>query len=360
MINYFSNKKVYNPAFRYQTNNISKAFWNNLSVEERRQVYGDWVDRYQYHADITQTDICILTYQWPYYINNNKVDEAASEVKTAQAHGKPLVIFSGSDYPANLPFEDVILFESAGYRSTLGLRYHSAQPTYIPDYLKIYCDDELQLRPKGIEPVIGFCGLASRSIFQTVYRNLLLKKQQQQYRKGYLKWEPPPYETSTFRSSVLRKFENQPGIKTNYLLRRRYRAGIMHDKSLYNPTKVAFVNNILDSDYTVCVRGGGNFSVRFYETICLGRIPIFIDTDCLLPFQDEIDYKAYFPWIDVADLPHATEIIREFHANLSDDDFIGLQKACRQLWLEHMTPEGFHRDFVAKMQKIITKSNTSL
>ncbi len=95
---------------------------------------------------------------------------------------------------------------------------------------------------------------------------------------------------------------------------------------------------------------GGNFSVRFYETLCLGRIPIFIDTDCLLPFQDQIDYKALFPWIDANDLPHAAEILRDFHARLSAEDFLGLQKTCRHLWLEHMTPDGFYYDFYEKFQ----------
>ena len=94
--------------------------------------------------------------------------------------------------------------------------------------------------------------------------------------------------------------------------------------------------------------------MRFYETLCLGRIPIFIDTDCLLPFQDEIDYKSIFPWIDVKDLPHAAEIVQDFHTKLSDDDFINLQKTCRKLWLEHMTPIGFYQDVVKKISSLKT------
>jgi hypothetical protein len=54
----------------------------------------------------------------------------------------------------------------------------------------------------------------------------------------------------------------------------------------------------------------------------------------------------------VKDLPHAAEIVREFHAKLSNDDFIDLQKTCRDLWMEHMTPDGFHRDFVKKIRSL--------
>ena len=295
----------------------------------------------------------MLTYHWPYYYEHDNLVEAQAEVEGAHQHGKPIVIFSGGDHPANVPFEDAILFESAGYRSTPGLRYHSAQPSYIQDYLQLYCDGQFQPRPKGEIPVISFCGQASTSPLQTAYRTLRLKLQQYQYRQGQLLWEPPPFETSTFRKQVLKHFENQAGIQTNFILRKRYQAGESENISTHHPAKLEFVNNILDSDFTVCMRGGGNFSMRFYEILCLGRIPIFIDTDCLLPFQDEINYKAIFPWIDVQDLPHAAEIVRDFHTQLSADDFIDLQKACRDLWFEHMTSNGFYRDFVKKMRIIL-------
>ena len=357
-ISFFSNLQHYKPEDRYHINNIAKSLWNDHTTQQRRDVYGNWVDLYIFEPDIEQADVCLLTYHWSHYVDHNRVKEAWEELEAALAHGKPLVVFNGGDHPANLPFEEmlenVILFESAGYRSTPGLRYHSAQPSYFQDYLQIYCGGELKLRPKQDIPVVGFCGQASTSPIQALYRTLRLKRQQRCFRQGQRKWEPPPFETTAFRAQVLKHFEKQPGISTNYILRKRYRAGETQDKSSQHPAKLEFVNNILDSDYTVCMRGGGNFSVRFYETLCLGRIPIFIDTDSLLPFQDEIDYSSHFPWIDVQDLPHAAEIVRAFHSRLSADNFIDLQKACRALWLGHMTSEGFHRDFNNKIRSLIT------
>jgi len=343
----------YSEHNRYHLNTIAKALWNDRTPQQRRDVYGNWVDLFNYEPDISRADICILTYHYPYYVNSNKLAEAQAEVDAARQNGKQMVVFSGGDHPANIPVENVLLFESAGYRSTPGLRYHSAQPSHIQDYLKVYCQGELKFRPKHDIPVVGFCGQASTSLLQTAYRTLRLKWQQSQYRQGQLLWEPPPFETSSFRERVLKRFENQPDIQTNFIPRKRYRAGETQDKSSHHPAKLEFVNNILNSDYTICMRGGGNFSVRFYETLSLGRIPIFIDTDCLLPFQDEIDYQAIFPWINIKDLPHAAEIVRDFHAKLSNDEFIDLQKACRDLWVEHMTPDGFHRNFVKKVKSII-------
>jgi len=343
----------YNKEDRYNLNNIIKSQWNDRSNEERKQVYGDWVELFKYSPDIAQADVCVLTYVWSHYVESNTVPEALADIENARAHNKQIVIFNGGDSPANLPFGDVILFESAGYRSTPGLRYHSAQPSYVADYVQQYCDGELQLRNRSPKPVIGFCGQASLSPAQTAWRSLRLKWRQHQYRQGRIKWEPAPFETSSFRTRVLKEFEGKDGIQTNYLLRSQYHGGDTNDKDLQARLKTEFVTNILDSDYTISMRGGGNFSVRFYETLCLGRIPIFIDTDCLLPFQDEIDYKSIFPWIDMQDLPHAAEMVQDFHARLSDDDFIDLQKTCRQLWLNHMTPNGFYTDFVCKISKLI-------
>ena len=150
---------------------------------------------------------------------------------------------------------------------------------------------------------------------------------------------------------MLERFENQAGLQTNFVLRNRYHAGNEQDKSDTSPEKLAFVNNILDSDYTVCVRGGGNFSVRFYETLALGRIPIFIDTDCLLPFEDMIDYKGLFPWISQSELPQAAEILLDYHQSLSNDQFVERQLACRELWERHFTVNGFHNDFITRIKQ---------
>ena len=350
----YSDIQIYEIEHRYQLNNIIKTLWKKNGTQSSTKVSWNWSDLYSYEENIDNANLCLLTYHWSHYVNQGKVDLAKAEVEKAKKSGKPIVIFNGGDFPAKPPFEDVILFESAGYRSSPGLRYHSAQPSYIADYVQQYCDGELKLRHKIPRPVVGFCGQASLSATQTAWRSLRLKWRQHQYSQGKTKWEPAPFETSSFRSRVLKEFEGKAGILTNYLLRAQYHGGDTNDKDLQARLKTEFVNNILNSDYTVCMRGGGNFSVRFYETLSLGRIPIFIDTDCLLPFQDQIDYKSIFPWIDVKDLPHAAEILQDFHARLSDDDFIDLQKACRKLWLDHMTPEGFYRDFVQKMTSLIS------
>jgi hypothetical protein len=52
-----------------------------------------------------------------------------------------------------------------------------------------------------------------------------------------------------------------------------------------------FFQNIYENLLTVCIRGFGNYSVRFFQTLAMGRIPVFIESDSVLPFESQIEYN---------------------------------------------------------------------
>jgi hypothetical protein len=349
----YSDPSHYFKNHRYHLNDIIKALWNDRSPDERDQVYGTWVRQFEYTPDIAEADLALMTMKWNYYVDKGLISLAHEELQAARDHGKKIAVFSGGDSPANLTDPNVILFEMGGYRSSSGLAYHSGQPFILNDYLPTYCGGEVQVRQKTDVPTLGFCGQASASPLRTLFRKARNQARKLQYQAGRTKWQPPPFETTSFRWKVLRQFEGQAQVRINYLLREQYHAGSSQEKTNFSDQKLAFVNNILGSDYTVCMRGGGNFSIRFYETLCLGRIPVFIDSDCQLPFEDKIAYRELFPWIELKDLPRAVQIVADFHASLSNEDFIALQYKCRQLWEEHFTANGFYRDFQARIIELI-------
>ena len=135
MIKVYSEIKNYKPEHRFLLNNIIKALWNDRTPEERINIYGAWVNNYMYEEDISRANICLLTMHWNYYVDHRLLDLAKEEIENANRHHKPIVIFSLGDYPANIPYPNVILFESGGYRSKAGLTYHSGSPFF----LKITC-----------------------------------------------------------------------------------------------------------------------------------------------------------------------------------------------------------------------------
>jgi hypothetical protein len=150
------------------------------------------------------------------------------------------------------------------------------------------------------------------------------------------------------RARVLRALRRSPLIEDHFIIRNDYRAGVRSSEDRSNPfhpTRLEFVRAIHDCDYTLCVRGGGNFSVRLYETLNLGRIPIFIDTDCILPYDFVLDWRQFCCWIDEGEIPHIAEKVADFHASLTPDDFIDRQKACRAVWEQWCSDTGFHRHF---------------
>lgn len=89
----------------------------------------------------------------------------------------------------------------------------------------------------------------------------------------------------------------------------------------------------------MCVRGAGNFSYRFYETMCLGKIPIVIDTDIDLPFEDFIDYGNYILKIPIKEIGNIQELVINYWNNISD--YTELQKNIISFWESILSPIGF-------------------
>ena len=75
----------------------------------------------------------------------------------------------------------------------------------------------------------------------------------------------------------MKYLEQENMIITNFIYRKKYRAGAKSQKDLQSTT-LEYYENLLDSDYILCIRGAGNFSIRLYETLMVGRIPIFVNT----------------------------------------------------------------------------------
>jgi hypothetical protein len=153
--------------------------------------------------------------------------------------------------------------------------------------------------------------------------------------------EPEPFFLSAWhRARALEVFEDSKAVATNFIRRQRYRGGATNEHELDRTTK-EYYDNMIASDYIVCMRGGGNFSLRLYETLMMGRIPVFINTDCILPFEDLIDWKQHVVWIEYEELGRAPEIVRGFHDRLDSAQFLELQMSNRRLWEEYMNVERY-------------------
>ena len=87
----------------------------------------------------------------------------------------------------------------------------------------------------------------------------------------------------------------------------------------------------------LCPSGDGTNSIRFYEALCLGRLPVLI-SDCPLPFEDQIPYHRFVCRISPTDASRAGELLHDWLSSLGNDDVIGRCKEARQTWEEWFSP----------------------
>lgn len=102
-------------------------------------------------------------------------------------------------------------------------------------------------------------------------------------------------------------------------------------------TKKQFHENLLNNQFILCVRGAGNFSYRFYESLSFARIPILIDTDVQLPFENCIDWSRHIIKIKEEEMSVLPSLIKECNIDPSSN---------RSLWEKYFSPSGYSLNFV--------------
>ncbi|WP_258101013.1 glycosyltransferase family 47 protein [Marinoscillum pacificum] len=148
-----------------------------------------------------------------------------------------------------------------------------------------------------ITPVVGFCGLVNKH-----------------------------------RKKIIQTFKKSNRVESNFIIRDKFWGGDPHNSQLVDEYEA----NIKSSQFVLCNRGRGNFSMRFYQTLAFGRIPVLVNTDMVLPFENEI------PWKDLIVFEKSEkkclEKVIEIHKK---DEITHRQKLCREFF-----DKFFHKDVV--------------
>lgn len=127
---------------------------------------------------------------------------------------------------------------------------------------------------------------------------------------------------------------------------------ITSEKDIYNDeSNRAFRQNVFGHPYNLCASGFGNYSYRLYEVMSAGRIPVFINTDCYLPFEEFIDWKKYIVWVERNDIPFIGRKLKAFHQEMRGELFIQRQQQIKQLWKDYLSPESFFDKMRLYLQK---------
>jgi len=318
---------------------------NKLDGTIQNQI--EWVD------SLVKADALILPLDWSYYYARKTQKLAIKFCEDANSFGKIVLSNSGGDQGITVPVpENTIVYRQSGYRSKKK-NNEKTTPFFLSDPVSVFLhmDAESVFQKKPESPVVGFCGMAPhgsivglKERIQIIIRNL----------KSLVKNMPGDMQevmsSSNLRYKTLEVFRKSEYFKANYLIRQKYRGGVQTAENRKKTTD-EYYQNQLDANLVICVRGVGNFSLRFYETLAMGRIPIFIDTDSPLPEIGGKDWNDYIIWVDSTEIEKAPVIAKNW---LAKRNLLEQQKKNRELWKTHFKLDGF---WLNEINKIVISSN---
>lgn len=230
---------------------------------------------------------------------------------------KKIIVFFNSDSDVSLNYRDnVYIFRTSFYKTTKK-ENEFALPCFNND-----CGKFVNRKWEEI-PKICFCG-------QTHPKNV--------------------------RGAGLLLLKNNNLVNTDFIIRDGFWGSRVKSVSFGVEKKIAcsqreeFLQNMNNNDYVFCARGVGNFSYRIYEAMMCGRIPILLNTDCVLPYDFLINWEKLIPIVDIKEINRMPEIILDFH-NRIKNKFQEHQDLIRKTWEEYLSPTGFFKNILKHFEK---------
>ncbi|MDB5189508.1 MAG: hypothetical protein JWL82_465 [Parcubacteria group bacterium] len=275
-----------------------------------------------------EADVFLLPHNHAYL--RDRMDYVHEALAAARAAGKRLVVFSVQDDPAPIRLPGAIIFRASSYRSTL-LPNEIPMPAQVEDMGSAYGVTPL---PKGSRPTVGFAGKAGFDRTRDRIRY---------YVRNYLFRHGPHREGLFFRRRALALLARDPRIALSAIVRKRFSAHAKTIEVAPDTARAEYVRSIQESLFTLAPRGDANYSLRFYETLSLGRIPVLIDTDMTLPLEDRIAYDEFIvriPWNELASLG---DRLVDFFESHTEEEVTRMQEKARAAFTEFLYLPAFLR-----------------
>lgn len=300
---------------------------------------------YQLVDSLEDSDIAILPVDVSYLFRKKRESYLYSFVAKAQQLHKTVWVYSGGDIGKTIDL-DVHVFRLGGFHSKLSPKSYIL-PSFVQDPCGLFIDASFAPIPKATAPVLGFVGHANGSVKGLLHEfSVFMYLVKERFFKNKYFDSQAFYPSGFHRFKLLSSIQKNPSIQANFILRENYTGGSQTKGEIKESTMV-FYNNLFQNPYVFCLRGLGNFSVRFYEALIMGRIPVVVHTDMRLPLQDAIRWEDHC--VFVKQETFEDDLLR-FHQHISEDDFVQMQINNRALAISLLSREGYfkqvHHQFV--------------
>jgi hypothetical protein len=149
---------------------------------------------------------------------------------------------------------------------------------------------------------------------------------------------------------ALKALGDTRGIENHFTARATYSGHVKTISGTVADNRREFVETLAASDYALAVKGDANSSVRFYEALAMGRIPLFLDTACVLPLEHILNYRDFCVFVDWRDTDRIGERLLEFHRGVSPERFKEMQVQARQAYRQYLRMDSFSSQLAAQLR----------
>lgn len=293
------------PAFFYLNflpKNLKYEFLNTKIYKNHISIYQSILSsQFSLCENINQCDYILLKPSYHLGTIENCLHYLKPYIDESEKLNKKILFFYHGKFD-EIPYhllKNVILFTAPGILDADYSNIHG---------LPTFCEDLFENKFSNKKLSVSFCGSISHPIRGYILSKLSDKK----------------YSDFIIRNGPLKK----PSKKYAYLPPPK------------NDEKKDFIKNIENNLYGLCVRGSENYSYRLAELLMMGRIPILIDTKCILPFRKKIPYEKNCVYIKYDQIDNIIDILENYHNSHTEEELIDIQKENRNIWSKYFTTFG--------------------
>ena len=244
-------------------------------------------------------------------------------------------------HDSSAPVDDLLLDNSVVLRTSMqsDLQYKNEFP--LPVFVEGKEFEDWTPIAKSKKPKIGFVGHSKLSLHHKLL-NAGDDDSRKEYGYGIASGgevlRTPVNIGLVIRSKALRLLRSDSRISTSFIERetRYFDGGVFGSQA-----RAEYLSNLDANSYSLCIRGSGNYSIRMYEAMAKGRIPVTVDTNIRLPLDDYRDWSGLGLFLKIHELDAIGQRLIEFHESLSDQKFINLQKSIRAFWESSLRRESY-------------------
>ncbi len=316
-------------------------FWGDIplsDIDPDKGRFDDYIvggrDCFEIVNSIIECDLVVLPFE--YSFDNKKRETATNVARLAKENGKKLIVFFNSDSTVEINLEHSIILRTSFFKSKQRSN-EKAFPGWSIDFMKKFQGDKSPItkRPKV---KISYCGYVDK--LEESKTGLLGKMKSA---LAPITKENESYG-SIIRGKAVRALLKDNTIETDFIIRDGFWAQGITDKL---KVRDEYMQNMFSSPYALVTRGAGNFSYRLLEVMSCGRIPVFINTDSVLPMENKINWKKQTVWLEENEIPKIGKVVSDFHNSVSDSYFKELQNQNRKIYEEYLSPTGYFKHFNA-------------